>query len=220
MVHRFSTILKSLYTCLCLWYRVKFDSVCMFGIVLNRNFDLITEMRETSVRALIPLENDSHLSMCGLPGLLIGRDGTSYLDPENCDLTFEYLRNAGARALYLLMEDHELPPHTEEVVTACGKTYDIELMWLPIPDFSIPSSKAEEQWISDRDRRAKILGSGGGICLSCMHGAGRSGMMAAAVSAERGVEARKAVRFVRKHCADAVGSRQQELWVARGSYLG
>jgi len=176
-------------------------------------------MHETSVRSVVPLDNGGQLAICGLPGLEISRDGSLYLDPCTAEVTFEYLSHLGIKMLYLLMENLEMPKGTNDVLQGHAQTNGIELVWMPIVDFGAPDVAFEGEWKLGFSNRAKILDAGNGIGLSCVYGAGRSGMMACAIAVERGIPAQNAVHFVRTTFPEAVGSKQQENWVSRGDYL-
>jgi protein-tyrosine phosphatase len=176
-------------------------------------------MHETSVRAIVPIEGFGNSVICGLPGLVISHDGTAYLDPEHADTTFEYLHSIGVVSLYLLMEDFELPPETRTVLRQASRKAGVSLIWLPIVDFGRPDAVAEKAWKRGRKKRHKQLQNKDNIAVACLYGAGRSGMMAAAMVAEEGMAASKAVRYVRKYYGEAVGSIAQEKWVASGTYL-
>ena len=176
-------------------------------------------MHDTAVRAVVPLVDLGDVLICGLPGLVIAQDGQTYLDPEHADLTYDFLKSHGVVRLYLLMEDLELPPATKSVLEKAAKFKGIALEWMPIVDYGRPDQAFEDVWTPDRSGRADILENQGSIAVACLYGAGRSGMMAAAISAECGIEPRKAVRYVRKFYSEAVGSKTQEDWVAAGKYL-
>ena len=176
-------------------------------------------MQDTAVRAVVSLEDLGDVLICGLPGLVIAQDGQAYLDPEHADLTNDYLKAHGVVRLYLLMEDLELPPETKNVLEKSAKAKGIELEWMPIVDYGRPDAEFEQIWKPNRTRRASILENNESIGVACLYGAGRSGMMAAAISAECGIAPRKAVRYVRRFYAEAVGSKTQEDWVASGRYL-
>lgn len=176
-------------------------------------------MHETSVRAVVPIKGFGNSVICGLPGLVIAHDGTACLDPEHAEATFEYLRSIGVVSLYLLMEDFELPPETRSVLRKASRKVGVTLIWLPIVDFDRPDARTEKAWKKGREARHKLLLNKENIAVACLYGAGRSGMMAAAMVAEEGMAATKAVRYVRKYYGEAVGSSTQEKWVASGSYL-
>ena len=174
---------------------------------------------ETSVQAVVTLDRKGDIVICGLPGLVIGRDGGLNLDPEHADLTFEYLNCLGVNRLYLLMEDIEIPSETRPLLESIASAHAISLEWLPIVDCGRPDQVIEDVWKSDRLGRQKMLHNKKNIGVACLYGAGRSGMMAASIVAEAGVDPKKAVRYVRKFFAEAVGSKDQERWVAEGTYL-
>jgi protein-tyrosine phosphatase len=176
-------------------------------------------MRETSVRAVVPQEEHGSLVLCGLPGLCMSIDGMPYFDPEHSEQTFEYLSGLQVSLIYFFMEDFELPPEARQMIEETASTHKITVKWIPIVDYGVPSAESEELWKAGRSDRSACLKSGNAIAVTCLYGAGRSGMMAAAITAEVGIETRKAVRFVRQHFVEAVGSLDQERWVAGGSYL-
>lgn len=177
-------------------------------------------MHETSVRAIVPIKGAGNSVICGLPGLVVAHDGSAYLDPEHAEVTFEYLHSIGVVTLYLLMEDLELPPQTKRVMAKMSKAAGVSLVWLPIVDFGRPDAVAEAAWKDGRGARQMMLRQNDNIAVACLYGAGRSGMMAAAMVAEVGaIDAKKAVGYVRKFYEEAVGSPAQEKWVASGSYL-
>jgi len=174
---------------------------------------------ETSVRAIVPQQDHGNLVLCGLPGLRIGHDGTGYYDPEYAALTFEYLSEMKVSLLYLLIEEIELPPNAKRLLEGLGLEQDITINWVPIVDYGVPDKVSENLWKTGRSVRLDCLRDGDSIAISCIYGAGRCGMMAAAISAEMGIDAHRAVRYVRKHFEEAVGSLAQERWIAKGTFL-
>ena len=174
---------------------------------------------ETDLRAIIPMPNGGNLIMSGLPGLVIGRDGTSYILPEHCDQTFTKLQNLRTRAIYMLMEDIELPPLTKDIIQKAAVARNIDLHWMPIVDFNRPEEAFVTQWRGSIDYRTGITSVGDSICLSCMYGAGRSGMMATSIVAQSGKDSSDAIDYVRSFYPDAIGSEKQENWIKGNSYL-
>ena len=176
-------------------------------------------MHETSVRAVVPLEGRGSIVLCGLPGFCISHDGSPYFSPEHSEQTFEYLAGLGVSLVYLFMENFELPPQAKEMIDATASQFKISAEWIPIVDYATPDDATQEKWKAGRSQRFDCLDRGESIAVTCLYGAGRSGMMAAATVAEMGVETRKAVSFVRQNFVEAVGSLEQERWVAGGTYL-
>lgn len=177
------------------------------------------KFHETSVRALIPLPKTGKILLSGLPGLEINYDGGAYLDPPSCELTFALLQHHKTKMIYILMEEHEVPGATVESVNKIAETFGVETRWMPIIDFDKPEATFENEWRAGQARRASILSEDGAICMCCLYGAGRSGMMAAALAVEAGVAPEKAVSYLRTFFEEAVGSPAQEKWVVKASYL-
>lgn len=153
--------------------------------------------------------------MCGLPGLRISHNGSGYFDPEYAELTFEYLAGCKVSLFYLFMEEIELPPQSKKLIEDLGRLHSMTIKWIPVVDYGT----LEALWKGGLSERSDCLGDGDSIAVSCVYGAGRCGMMGAAISAEMGIDAKKAVRYVRKHFGEAVGSIQQERWIAGGTFL-
>jgi len=174
---------------------------------------------DTSIRAVIPVELDAKLVMAGLPGAQIARDGSSYMDPERCQLCFQALNQMNTQAIYLLMEAHELPPQAIPVIEACAKATGVEVIWISIRDFDIPGAEFEAKWRASKPYRMAALAAGKGLCLACLYGAGRSGMMTAAVLCETGREGQEAIAYVREIYGEAIGNVKQEDWVKGATYL-
>ena len=177
------------------------------------------QVHETSVRAIIPQTKQGCLAMCGLPGLRMAYDGSGYFDPEHAAMTFAYLTDLDVSLFYLFMEDFELPVKSKQLIEELGRQHNIAISWVPIIDYGIPNAETEAIWKFDRNQRSNLLDQGHSIAVSCLYGAGRCGMMAAAISSEMGVDSKKAVGYVRTYYAEAVGSLAHERWIAKGSFL-
>ena len=176
-------------------------------------------VHETSVRAVVPQKDNGSLLICGLPGLRINNAGLTYFDPEYAEQTFAYLAASDVYLLVLLMEDFELPAEARTLIAKMASDCNILIKWIPVVDYGAPNGFAEDLWKAGREQRRDFLIDGHSIAVACLYGAGRSGMMAAAICAEMGIEAKQAVRFVRRYFDEAVGSREQERWVEAGTYL-
>ncbi len=103
----------------------------------------------------------------------------------------------GANGVVCLLEAHELKMHKVEelpgVVTGNG-------MWwkhLPIIDMDIPDQEFENNWAIEGERIRHALRIGERVIFHCYAGLGRTGMMAARILVEMGVEPEQAIRTVR-----------------------
>ena len=103
----------------------------------------------------------------------------------------------GANGVVCLVEPHELKMNKvealPEMVTAAG-------MWwkhLPIIDMDIPSQRFEDEWAVEGERIRHALRIGERVAFHCYAGLGRTGMIAARILVEFGIEPNEAIRRVR-----------------------
>ncbi len=86
---------------------------------------------------------------------------------------------------------------------------------LPIADFSVPDAQWEELWRGAGPNIRSVLKRGGKVCIHCMGGYGRTGMVAARLLIEFGVEPEEAIARVRSARPGAIEMPQQEAWVLK-----
>ncbi len=152
--------------------------------------------------------------MSGFPGLQSGIDGDPYLDPENLTDTITDICANGAKLLVLLTEEDELPSGAFEFVAQAANDANLDLAFLPIPDFGCPDAATMDQWHTLAASRDDMPGAAGGaIAFACQHGAGRSGTMAAYVLMQHGLNSDAAIHKVRNHFSEAIESSAQVDWL-------
>ena len=86
---------------------------------------------------------------------------------------------------------------------------------LPIADFSVPDNRWENAWEREGALVRSALRRGGKVCIHCMGGYGRTGMVAARLLIEFGVEPEEAIARVRSARPGAIEMPQQEAWVLK-----
>ena len=175
--------------------------------------------RDTSIRARIPVLKSASIVMSGLPGMDIARNGDAYLNLERCELSFEVLAHYNVAVIYLLVEEHELPEGARLAIEASAGVYQIETVWMPIRDFDIPGQAVTSNWSNHRQYRKKLIVEEKSICMACLYGAGRSGMMAASLICETGKSPGDSIRYVRQYFSEAIGNEKQENWIKSGLFL-
>ena len=116
----------------------------------------------------------------------------------------------GANALVSLVEDHEfdlLKVSDFKDQVQCSK-----LQWfhLPIVDVSVPYEKFERAWVHEGNRIRGILARGGKVVLHCRGGLGRTGLLAARLLVEFGLEPEEAIKQVRASRPGAIETKEQE----------
>jgi protein-tyrosine phosphatase len=84
---------------------------------------------------------------------------------------------------------------------------------LPIEDESIPDSGWEESWRREGPRVRGFLAHGGRVCVHCMGGFGRTGLLAARILVEFGERPEQAIRFVRATRPGTIETGEQEEYV-------
>jgi len=92
----------------------------------------------------------------------------------------------------------------------------MEWLHLPIPDVSTPGPEFEAEWPAVSDHLRSRLDTGENILIHCRGGLGRSGMIAARLLAESGVDAEEAIARVRAVRLGAIETWEQEQWARWG----
>ena len=98
------------------------------------------------------------------------------------------LKTAGAEAVITLMPPDEMARNeVAELPDACRK---LNLKWFhfPIEDDASPEEAFQQAWESDREQVFKILDRSGSLAIHCKGGSGRTGLMAAIILCERGMQ--------------------------------
>jgi ADP-ribosyl-[dinitrogen reductase] hydrolase len=89
----------------------------------------------------------------------------------------------------------------------------IKWLHLPIVDVGIPDWKFEMQWETAGKEMRQVLVNGGRIVLHCRGGLGRTGMIAARLLVELGMDSRAAIAAIRYARPGAIQTREQEEYV-------
>lgn len=123
---------------------------------------------------------------------------------------FATLCDWGTNALVTLIEGHEfgilgVPDFGEKVENVPFKWFH-----LPIIDASVPDCRFEQSWRHTGNEIRGILASGGKVVLHCRGGLGRTGLLAARLLVEFGVEPDEAIKQVRKARPGAIETSEQE----------
>jgi protein-tyrosine phosphatase len=84
---------------------------------------------------------------------------------------------------------------------------------LPIHDGSIPDAAWERKWKRESPSIHSVLGRGGKVCVHCMGGLGRSGIVAARLLVESGISSEQAILMVRAARPGAIETAGQEAYV-------
>jgi protein-tyrosine phosphatase len=122
----------------------------------------------------------------------------------------------GARTVVTLLEPQELAHLAITRLGAEVQRRGMEWLHLPIPDVSTPDAEFEDKWPAVSDHLRSRLDAGENILIHCRGGVGRSGMIAARLLCESGVDAEEAIVRVRPARPGAIETWEQEQWARRG----
>lgn len=122
------------------------------------------------------------------------------------------VKQFGASALVTLMEEHELERFKVSASRFRQFAGELGFEWhhLPIPDGGTPDGSFERLWTYSGTRLRSHLTNGRRIVLHCLGGLGRTGMIAARLLVEMGVEPEAAIISVRKARPNTVQEPSQE----------
>ena len=137
-----------------------------------------------------PLHGQGRVGITFLPGKK--RDGYTGPHWRDLDLDLARLRALGVDTLLLLNEDEELRRALVTELPDVTATQGPELARFPIPDAHVPRDLgAYRAVIVDAVERIR---AGGFVAIACRGGIDRSGMTAACLLRELGLDAREAIR--------------------------
>ncbi len=142
-----------------------------------------------------------------------GDDGIHEADRDSdlaADLAF--IQTWGAEILLSLIEPQEYAAYGVERMRELIPEGLLHLR-LPIPDGSTPDASWEKSWESAGPKIRAILRRGGRVCVHCIGGLGRTGLVAARLLVELGVQPQEAIRMVRKTRPGAIETAAQEDYV-------
>ena len=131
---------------------------------------------------------------------------------RDLEADLDAVRDWGAEALVSLIEPAEYRMVGVENLPERARIRMAHFA-LPIPDVGIPGPGWEEEWKEAGSLLRSMLRRGGKICLHCMGGLGRSGLVAARLLVELGKTPVKAIAAVRAARPGAIETREQEDYI-------
>jgi len=119
---------------------------------------------------------------------------------------------AGAAVLVTLMEGWELETYgvPPDLLATEVRARGIDWYHLPITDMGVPDPEFERQWVRVSDALHGRLGKGETIVIHCLAGLGRTGVVAARLLVEAGLEPAAAIATVRRARPGTIQTPDQE----------
>jgi len=163
----------------------------------------MTDGYSIGVRCL-PLKIDA-ISVPSLPGLIgisacPGMKEFSTLDlyADRIENDLQCVCNWGASLVVNLLEMQEIIMLGTAALPARILSRNMAFLHMPMANNILPDEGFEENWRNNRSRLLESLQNGERILIHCKEGIGRSGIVAARLLIESGVDADRAISSVRK----------------------
>ncbi len=154
------------------------------------------------------------IGMCACPGGRRVRQ-PDYQPAEDLDHDLAALTALGANGLVTLLEESELQYLGLDILPIEVRNHELWWKHLPIKDMAIPGQVFEQRWDLGSPALHESLQRGECLILHCWAGLGRSGMIAARLLVEFGLDPQAAVLRVRDARPGAIQTRQQEKYVLK-----
>lgn len=147
------------------------------------------------------------MGLVACPGVRVGSPPTG--NKKLLEIDLQEIFDWGANGVLCLVEPHELVLNRVEALPMAVQEAGIWWKHLPIVDMGIPNQGFEDVWAIEGERIRHALRIGERVIIHCYAGLGRTGMMAARILVEFGVEPEKAIRMVREENRRRIQTRTQ-----------
>jgi len=147
------------------------------------------------------------LGLVACPGVRINEG--SFGNKRQLEADLQALVDWGANGFVTLFEEHEFKTNRVEDLHPKLNALGIWTMHLPIIDMYIPDQAFEDAWAEQGERMRHSLRLGERVVLHCFAGLGRTGMIAARLLVEMGLDHDDAVLAVRKNNRRRIQTQDQ-----------
>lgn len=125
----------------------------------------------------------------------------------------EALKEWGVNGVVSLIEPHEFKMNKVEELPKLLTDAGIWWLHLPIIDMEIPSQEFEDEWAVKGEQIRHALRIGERVAIHCYAGLGRTGMIAARLLVEMGMENEAAIKAVREPNSRRIQTKRQAMFV-------
>ena len=119
----------------------------------------------------------------------------------------------GANGVICLVESHELKMNKVEELPHLVQSAGMWWLHLPIIDMDIPNQDFEDVWATEGERVRHSLRIGERVAIHCYAGLGRTGMIAARLLVEQGLDPEDAIAEVRQSNRRRIQTKGQSNFV-------
>ncbi len=148
------------------------------------------------------------MGLVACPGIRIG--STQPPNKKNLAIDVQELVDWSANGVVCFLEPHELEAARLQELPDLVRAQGIRWRQLPIVDMSIPDQAFEDAWAEEGELIRHALRIGERIVFHCYAGLGRTGMMAARILVEMGMQPEQAIAAVRQNNYRRIQTDMQE----------
>lgn len=124
-----------------------------------------------------------------------------------------YLKEQGISAVLTLMTQEELEKNQVEAMEAEANKLGMKWFHLPIADDEGPAEAFLTAWKSSGPQVHELLNNRQSIAIHCKGGSGRTGLVAAQIMLERGMDLEKIIPMIKEHRPGAFTSPLQQDYI-------
>lgn len=151
------------------------------------------------------------MGLVGCPGTRVDQPGAPSRKFLAVDM--QEIQGWAANGVVCLVEPHELKMHKVEELPALVTSAGLWWKHLPIIDHDIPNQEFENIWAVEGERIRHALRIGERVIIHCYAGLGRTGMIAARILVEMGIEPERAIRIIRSENRRRIQTKDQANFV-------
>ncbi|MCB1754814.1 MAG: dual specificity protein phosphatase family protein [Gammaproteobacteria bacterium] len=148
------------------------------------------------------------IGLVACPGVRIG-GGTNQKVAKNIKADIQEMVDWGASGVVTLVEEHELSIAGVSDLPERLKSAGLWWRHLPMMDMYIPEEDFEHDWLREGARIRNLLKHGESVIIHCYAGLGRTGLLAAKLLVEFGMEPQAAIDWVRESNKRRIQTKEQ-----------
>lgn len=167
----------------------------------------------SSIRAICSRPGGGRVITMGFPGLDTDPRGNAWLNPERLEATLTEAIDYGLQLLIILARAEELPADAHASLRRAVSARNLRTIALPIEDYGVPGRPFLRAWRRLSPAFRASFAANQAVGMSCHHGAGRSGVVAAMHLIEAGATAADAVAALRAQFPETVENDLQYQWL-------
>jgi len=148
------------------------------------------------------------MGLVACPGIRVNAMSPS--SKKNLTMDVQEIIDWGANGVVCFLEPHELAIARIEELPE--KVQEAGMWWrlLPIVDMGVPTQEFEDVWAEEGELIRHALRIGERVIFHCYAGLGRTGMMAARILVEMGMDPEVAIATVRQDNSRRIQNEKQE----------